>query len=128
MNRVDGLVVALPAARQQAFVEPALESDALRRQCAALHVLASWGDVPVGGPTHFRRARQAPAGETVVFRGAAWPDKAPRDAGCAHMAQTMSTGPRFKDRPMSFDGQRPLFGGFTPVLETRTPTSPGRAA
>jgi len=29
----------------------------------------------------------------------------------------MSTDPHFKDRPTTFDGERLIFGGFTPVVE-----------
>lgn len=29
----------------------------------------------------------------------------------------MSTDPHFKNRPMTFDGKRLIFGGFTPVVE-----------
>ena len=60
---------------------------------------------------------RAADGETVVFSWVEWPDKATRDAGFAQMKALMTTDPRFKDKPMAFDGKRLIFGGFAPVVE-----------
>ena len=60
---------------------------------------------------------RAADGETVVFSWVEWPDKATRDAGFEHMDALMKTDPRFKDKPMAFDGKRLIFGGFAPVVE-----------
>lgn len=118
MSYVDGFVIAVPTANKQAFIEQAREFDTALVQLGALRILECWGDdVPVGKLTDFHRAVQATAGETVVFSWVEWPDKATRDAGHARMAQLVSSDPRFKDRPMTFDGKRLIFGGFTPVVE-----------
>ncbi len=118
MSYVDGFVIAVPTANKQAFIEQAHEFDTALKQFGALRILECWGDdVPVGKLTDFRRAVQATAEETVVFSWVEWPDKATRDSGFARMEQLMSTDPHFNNRPMTFDGKRLIFGGFTPVVE-----------
>ena len=118
MSYIDGFVIAVPTANKQAFIEQAHEFDTALMQFGALRILECWGDdVPVGKLTDFRRAVQATEEETVVFSWVEWPDKATRDAGFARMEQLMSTDPHFKNRPMTFDGKRLIFGGFTPVVE-----------
>jgi uncharacterized protein YbaA (DUF1428 family) len=118
MTYVDGFVIPVPTANKEAFIQQAREFDTLLKQFGALGILECWGDdVPVGKQTDFQRAVQATANETVVFSWVEWPDKNTRDAGHARMGQLMSTDPRFKDRPMTFDGKRLNFGAFTPVVE-----------
>jgi uncharacterized protein YbaA (DUF1428 family) len=118
MAYVDGFVIPVPTTGKQAFIEQAREFDALLMQFGALRILECWGDdVPAGKQTDFLRAVQATADETVVFSWVEWPDKATRDAGHARMEQLMSTDPRYKDRPMAFDGKRLIFGGFAPAVE-----------
>jgi uncharacterized protein YbaA (DUF1428 family) len=118
MSYVDGFVIAVPTANKQAFIEQAHEFDTVLKQFGALRILECWGDdVPVGKLTDFRRAVQATPEETVVFSWIEWPDKATRDSGMARMEQRMTTDPQFRDRPMTFDGKRLIFGGFTPVVE-----------
>jgi uncharacterized protein YbaA (DUF1428 family) len=118
MSYVDGFVIAVPTANRQAFIEQAHEFDTVLMQLGALRILECWGDdVPVGKLTDFPRAVLATAEETVVFSWIEWPDKATRDSGFARMAELMNTDPRFKNRPMTFDNKRLIFGGFTPVVE-----------
>lgn len=118
MAYVDGFVIPVSTANKEAFIEQAREFDKLLKQFGALRILECWGDdVPVGKQTDFHRAVQATANEAVVFSWVEWPDKATRDAGQARMGQLMSTDSRFKDRPMTFDGKRLIFGGFAPVVE-----------
>lgn len=100
------------------FTRPPSHADTALKRFGALRVLECWGDdVPVGTLTDFRRAVQATAEETVVFSWVEWPDKSTRNAGFARMEQLMSNDSHFKDRPMTFDGKRLIFGGFTPVVE-----------
>jgi uncharacterized protein YbaA (DUF1428 family) len=118
MTYVDGFVIPVPTANKQAFIDHAREFDTMLMQFGALRVMECWGDdVPSGKLTDFYRAVQAADGETVVFSWVEWPDKATRDAGFAQVEALMSTDPRFKDKPMAFDGKRLIFGGFLPVVE-----------
>ena len=118
MSYVDGFVIAVPTANKLAFIAQAHEFDAMLKKFGALRIMECWGDdVPVGKLTDFRRAVQATAEETVVSSWVEWPDKATRDSGFARIEQLMSTDPHFKNRPMTFDGKRLIFGGFTPVVE-----------
>jgi uncharacterized protein YbaA (DUF1428 family) len=118
MSYVDGFVIPVPTEHKQAFIEQAGEFDAVLMQLGALRIMECWGDdVSHGKLTDFHRAVQATEGETVVFSWVEWPDKATRDAGFAQMEALMATDPRFKDKPMVFDGKRLIFGGFVPVVE-----------
>jgi uncharacterized protein YbaA (DUF1428 family) len=118
VSYVDGFVIPVPTGNKQAFIEQAREFDTLLMQFGALRVMECWGDdVPAGKLTDFYRAVQAADGETVVFSWVEWPNKATRDAGFAQMEALMQTDPRFKDKPMAFDGKRLIFGGFSPVVE-----------
>ena len=77
-------------------------------------------DVPRGTQTDFYRAVEAKDDETVAFSWVEWPDKATRDAGMQKMMEDPRMDPSNKDNPpMPFDGQRMVFGGFTPVVELR---------
>ena len=114
MPYIDGLVLAVPTANKQTFIEHANTLDAIFIECGAIRVMECWGDdVPEGKLTDFRRAVQATSEETVVFAWIEWPDKAARDAG---MAKAMADPRMSPGNPMPFDGKRMIFGGFTPVV------------
>jgi uncharacterized protein YbaA (DUF1428 family) len=118
MSYIDGFVIPVPTASQQAFIDHARAFDSCLIEAGALRVMECWGDdVPRGKLTDFYRSVQAAEGETVVFSWVEWPDKATRDAGFAQVETLMKTDPRFKDQPSVFDGKRLIFGGFTPVVE-----------
>jgi uncharacterized protein YbaA (DUF1428 family) len=118
MRYVDGFVIPVSATHKDAFIQQALEFDALLKEFGALRILECWGDdVPAGKQTDFQRAVQATADEVVVFSWVEWPDKATRDAAHARMGRLMDDDPRFKDRRMAFDGRRLIFGGFVPVVD-----------
>ena len=87
----------------------------------ATRIIEGWGDdVPRGTQTDFYRAVEAKDDETVAFSWVEWPDKATRDAGMQKMMEDPRMDPSNKDNPpMPFDGQRMVFGGFTPVVELR---------
>ncbi|EFE94809.1 DUF1428 domain-containing protein [Serratia odorifera] len=116
MNYVDGFVVAVPAANQEAYRQMAAEAAPLFKEFGALRVVECWGDdVPEGEVTDFRGAVKATADEVVVFSWIEYPSKEVRDAA----NQKMMSDPRmqaFADR-MPFDGQRMIFGGFTTLLD-----------
>lgn len=115
MAYIDGFVMAVPAANEQAFIEHAQKIDSIFIENGAKRVLECWGDdVPEGKLTDFRKAVQAKEGEVVLFSWVEWPDKVTRDKA---MAKVMDD-PRMKpeNNPMPFDGKRMIFGGFSPIV------------
>ncbi len=119
MSYIDGFVIAVPTASQQAFIDHARRLDAVFLEYGATRVVECWGDdVPDGKLTDFRRAVQAKAEETVVFSWVEWPDKASRDAGMKKIMDDPRMDPSAAGNdPMPLDGKRMIFGGFQPVVE-----------
>jgi uncharacterized protein YbaA (DUF1428 family) len=114
MSYVDGVVVAVPTANKQKFLEHARASAAIFKEFGALKCVENWGeDVPDGKTTDLKRAVQAKPEETVVFSWITWPDKATRDAGWKKMMEDT----RMRGMEMPFDGKRMIFGGFETVSE-----------
>src|SRR3546814_3755395 len=72
-------------------------------------------DVPEGKVTVFKGAVKAKDDETVVFSWIEYPDKATRDAA----NEKIRSDPKMKEMgaSMPFDGQRMIFGGFSPIVE-----------
>jgi uncharacterized protein YbaA (DUF1428 family) len=119
MSYVDGFVIAVPTANKQMFIDQANMVDPIFMELGAIRVLECWGDdVPDGKVTDFRGAVKATEEETVVFSWIEWPDKPTRDAAMAKMQEMAKTDDRFnpEKNPMSFDGQRMIFGGFAPIV------------
>ena len=119
MTYIDGFVIAVPRANKQKFIDHARNSDAVFMEHGAKRVLECWeDDVPKGKVTDFRRSVQAGDDEVVVFAWIEWPDRATRDRAMAKMGDLAKTDPRMDPakNPMPFDGQRMIFGGFTPVV------------
>lgn len=115
MSYIDGVVLAVPTADKQKFIDHARKADAVFIEHGAIRVLEGWGDeVPDGTLTDFRRAVQATADETVVFSWIEWPDKDTRNAGMEKAMKDPRLSPQ--DNPMPFDGKRMIYGGFAPVL------------
>ncbi len=111
---VDGFVIPVPKANQDAFRKQAAEFAPIFADFGASWIIECWEqDVPDGKLTDFRRAVQAQTDEAIVFSLVQWPDKATRDAGSARMMQDA----RFSDLEMPFDGKRMVFGGFVPVVQ-----------
>ena len=121
MPYIDGFVAAVPTANKQKFIDHANHGDPVFIEQGATRVVECWGDdVPDGKVTDFRKAVQAKGDETPAFSWVEWPDKATRDAGMQKMMEDPRMDPSNKDNPpMPFDGQRMVFGGFTPVVELR---------
>lgn len=120
---IDGLVLAVPTANKDAFIEHSNLMDARFLELGALRVVESWGiDVPDGKVTDFRRAVQANADETIVFSWIEWPDKATRDAAFGKMMDPANPEPLMDQEkyPVPFDGKRMIFGGFAPVVDVRS--------
>lgn len=114
MAYIDGFVMAVPAAKKQAFVEMSKLWAKYVKELGATRVVQAWGDdVPEGKLTDFRRAVAAEEGEIVSFGWAEYPSKAVRDAANAKMRsdETMAK------MEMPFDGKRMIFGGFDGLVD-----------
>lgn len=119
MSYIDGVVLAVPAANKQKFIDHSNTADQVFIDMGAIRVMECWGDdVPDGKVTDFRGAVKATEDEVVVFSWIEWPDKATRDAAMARMEDVMKTDPRMnpEKNPMPFDGMRMIYGGFEPVV------------
>jgi uncharacterized protein YbaA (DUF1428 family) len=116
MKYVDGFVVAVPAANQEAYRHHAAAAAALFKELGVSRMVECWGDdVPEGQVTDFRRAVQAKEDEVVVFSWFEYPSKSVRDTAM----EKMMSDPRMKElgSQMPFDGRRMIFGGFVPILD-----------
>ncbi len=119
MSYIDGVILAVPKANKEKFIQHALIADDVFMELGATRVIECWeDDVSDGKITDYRRAVQAQQDEAVVFSWIEWPDKDIRDAGMKKMMTTMNSDPRFskEKNPMPFDGMRMIFGGFMPVV------------
>jgi uncharacterized protein YbaA (DUF1428 family) len=109
MSCIDGFVAAVPQENKQAYLNHAREALSLFKDHGATRMVENWGDdVPVGKVTDFHRLVQKKNAEAVLFSWVEWPSKDVRDAG---MTALMA------DAQMPFDGQRMIFGGFSPIVE-----------
>ena len=114
MSYIDGFVAAVPQENKQAYLEHAREALSLFKDHGATRMVENWGDdVPEGKVTDFHRSVQKKDGEAVLFSWIEWPSKDVRDAG---MTALMADA-RMKTLKMPFDGQRMIFGGFSPIVE-----------
>jgi uncharacterized protein YbaA (DUF1428 family) len=117
MSYIEGLVLAVPATKKDAYRDFAARASELLKEYGATRVVECWGDdVPDGKVTDFKRAVQAEPGETVVFSWIEYPDKAVRDAAVAKM---MSDSRMRELGAMPFDGKRMIMGGFATLLDAR---------
>ena len=115
---IDGILLAVPTANQEAYRQHAKAVAQLLKEHGATQVVECWGDdVPKGETTDFRMAVKAKEDETVVFSWIEWPDKATRDAAYRKM---MELDPDISGMP--FDGKRMIWGGFEPLLMEGTAT------
>jgi uncharacterized protein YbaA (DUF1428 family) len=115
LSYIDGMTIAVPAAKKREFIEHATRFAHVFKECGATRVVECWAsDVPHGKVTDFYRAVQAGEDETIVFSWIEWPDKATRDAAW----QAIMNDPRFsaENNPMPFDGKRMIFGGFDIIV------------
>ena len=116
MSYVDGFVAAVPSANREAYREHAGKAAAVFKEHGATRVVEAWGDdVPDGKLTSFPLAVQRKDDEAVVFSWVEWPSKEARDAGWAKIMADPRMQP--EANPMPFDGQRLIYGGFTPIVE-----------
>jgi uncharacterized protein YbaA (DUF1428 family) len=116
MGYADGFLVPVPAGKKDAYRELASKAASVFKDHGAVRVVEAWGDdVPDGKVTSFPLAVQRKDDETVVFSWVEWPSKEARDAGWAKIMADPRMQP--EANPMPFDGQRLIYGGFSPIVE-----------
>jgi uncharacterized protein YbaA (DUF1428 family) len=118
MTYVQGFVVPVPTANKEAYRKLAADLAPVFKELGATRLVEAWGDdVPDGKLTDFKGAVKAKPDEVVVFSWLEFPSK----AACDTAHEKMMTDPRMKDMgsAMPFDGQRMIYGGFTPMLDER---------
>jgi uncharacterized protein YbaA (DUF1428 family) len=115
MAYIDGVVIAVPTANKQAYLDYARIIADVFRRAGATGVTDCWGDdVPEGVQTSFPLAVKRQADETVVFSWITWPSKEARGAGWdrAMADPAMQPGPE-----VPFDTKRMIYGGFEVLLD-----------
>ena len=113
----DGYVVPVPTGNKEAYRTMAAKAADVFKEYGATRVVEAWGDdVPDGKVTDYKGAVKAKDDETVVFSFVEWPSKEVRDAGWKAVMEDERMKPD-KDN-MPFDGQRMIYGGFQPILDT----------
>jgi uncharacterized protein YbaA (DUF1428 family) len=115
MSYIQGFVLAVPAAKKQAYIDHATGAVPLFRDFGMTRMVENWGDeVPDGTVTDFKRAVKAEDEEIVVFSWVEWPSKEAHDTGM----QKMIEDPRMEEMgEIPFDGKRMIYGGFEPLLD-----------
>jgi uncharacterized protein YbaA (DUF1428 family) len=114
---IDGIVLAVPEAKKDAYRALAEKSAAIFQEYGALRVVEAWGgDIPDGKVTDYNRATLREDGERVVYSWIEWPSKDARNAGWAKIMEDERMKP---DGDMPFDGKRMMWGGFTPILDEK---------
>ena len=114
MAYIDGIVIAVPTANKQAYLDLAIKTAAVLKAAGAIRVTENWGDdVHLGNVTDFRRAVAAEEGEEIVFSWIEWPSKEARDAGW----KVAMDDPSMQAASMPFDGKRMIYGGFATILD-----------
>jgi len=117
MAYIDGFVIPVPAGNREAYLKVAAAAAPVFMEHGALQVVECWGDdIADGKITDFRTAVKAEPGENVVFSWIVWPSKEARDAGNAKVMADPRMDMPVEDMP--FSGQRLIFGGFVPLLDT----------
>jgi uncharacterized protein YbaA (DUF1428 family) len=116
MSYVDGYVVAVPTARQEDYRRIAAAMAEIFKSHGALRCVECWADdVPEGKVTSFPMAVKRTEDESVVFAWIEWPSREARDAG---MKAAMEDERMPSDMSqMPFDGQRMIYGGFSPIVD-----------
>ena len=108
-------MAAVPQANKQAYLDHVREALTLFKDHGAARMVENWADdVPEGKVTDFHRSVRKKDDEAVLFSWIEWPSREARDSGMKAMMQDE----RMKTLGMPFDGQRLIFGGFSPIVET----------
>jgi uncharacterized protein YbaA (DUF1428 family) len=124
MTYIDGFVAAVPQANKQAYLDHVRKALTLFKDHGAVRMVENWADdVPEGKVTDFHRSVRKKDDEAVLFSWVEWPSREARDNGMKAMMQDE----RMKSMTMPFDGQRLIFGGFSPIVETGSTKGTGYA-
>ncbi len=109
---IDGFLAAVPTAQREAYHQHAAEAARVFRKHGALEIIEAWADdVPEGKLTSMPMAVKLKQDESVVFSWIVWPSKTVRQRAM----QAVMNDPDMPQN-MPFDGQRLIYGGFTPLL------------
>jgi uncharacterized protein YbaA (DUF1428 family) len=116
MGYADGYLLAVPNANRQAYRDMAAKAANVFKEYGATRVVEAWGDdVPEGKVTDFKGAVKATGDENVVYSWVEWPSKKTRDEAWPKIMEDERMKPDKAGMP--FDGQRMIYGGFTPILD-----------
>ncbi|HEU4985854.1 MAG TPA: DUF1428 domain-containing protein [Rhizobiaceae bacterium] len=116
MGYTDGFLLAVPSANKDAYHDMAAKAATVFKDHGAIRVVEAWSDdVPDGKVTDYKRAVKAKDDELIVYSWIEWPSKAIRDAGMKKAMEDPRMQGDMNDMP--FDGQRMIFGGFTPIVD-----------
>jgi len=116
MGYADGYLVPVPAGKKEAYRELAARMAVTFKEYGAVRTVEAWGDdVPDGKVTDYKRAVKAEDGEAVVYSWVEWPSKEVRDTAWKKIMADPRAQPGMNDMP--FDGQRMIYGGFTPLVD-----------
>ena len=123
MTYVNGFLLAVPAAKRDAYKKMAEVSWEVFRDYGCLSLRENWGvDVPDGKITSFPMAVRKEDDEVVVFSWMEWPDR----ETCEKAWDVMMKDPRLTEmQEMPFDGKRMMWGGFEELLDARAPAKSG---
>lgn len=120
MTYVDGFVLAVPAAKKQAYIDLSAKAWEVFKRHGALRHVECWGDdVPEGKVTSFTLATQRKPDEVALFSWIEWPSREARDAGQKAAMEDFSAMSDMTPDLMPFDGMRMFWGGFEAVLDKR---------
>jgi uncharacterized protein YbaA (DUF1428 family) len=124
MAYIEGFIAAVPARNKDAYRQHASTSVPYFKKLGVTRQVEAWGDdVPAGKVTDFGGAVKAKPDEVVIFSWLEYPDKATRDKANAQMRDDPAMLEMGKSMP--FDGQRMIWGGFTPINDSGETVKPG---
>lgn len=116
MGYADGYLVPVPAGNKEAYRALAAKASQVFFDHGATRVVEAWGDdVPAGKVTDYARAIKAEGDETAVFSWVEWPSKEARQEGWKKVMEDERMKPDGSEMP--FDGQRMIYGGFSPLID-----------
>ncbi|MBC8027850.1 MAG: DUF1428 domain-containing protein [Steroidobacteraceae bacterium] len=124
MAYIEGFIAAVPARNKDAYRQHASTSVPYFKKLGVTRQVEAWGDdVPAGKVTDFGNAVKAKPDEVVIFSWLEYPDKPTRDKANEQMRADPAMAEMGKTMP--FDGQRMIWGGFTPINDTGVTEKPG---
>lgn len=111
---VSGFLIPVPKTKKEEYRAMAEKAAVLFKEYGATEIFENWEDnVPDGKVTDFRKAVKATGDEAIVFSWIIWPDRDTADSG----GKKMMSDPRMEGLgAMPFDGQRMIWGGFSPIF------------